>query len=57
MDPLTLTVRDTAKALGLGRSKIYQLISQGRLEAVKVDRRTLIKTTSIHALVNKAPAA
>ena len=52
MEPLTVTVNDACKALGLGRTKIYELIAQGRLDTLKIDKRTLIKTASIRALVN-----
>lgn len=51
MDPLTVTVNEACRALGLGRTKIYQLIASGRLETLKIDKRTLIKTASIRALV------
>ncbi|GLK44483.1 MULTISPECIES: helix-turn-helix domain-containing protein [Novosphingobium] len=54
MEPLTLTIDDTKKAIGLGRTKIYDLIGQGKLETVKVGRRTLVKTASIRALVDQA---
>jgi excisionase family DNA binding protein len=51
MEPLTVTV-DGAKALtGLGKTKLYELIGEGKLETVKVGTRTLIKTKSIRQLV------
>lgn len=31
-------------AVGLGRSKIYQLIAEGRIEVVKCGARTLVTT-------------
>lgn len=52
MEPLTITVNDACKALGLGRTKIYELIAQGRLDTLKIDKRTLIKTASMRALVD-----
>lgn len=54
MLPITATINDTAKALGLGRTSIYALIREGRLEAIKMGRRTLIKVESIHRLVASA---
>lgn len=54
MQPITATINDTAKALGLGRTSIYALIRDGRLEAIKMGRRTLIKVESIHRLVASA---
>lgn len=52
MEPLTVTVSEACKALGLGRTKIYELIGKGRLEILKIDKRTLIKTASMRALVD-----
>ncbi len=54
MEQMTVTIRGARAALGLGQTKIYQLISTGQLETVKVGRRTLIKTKSIRALVEAA---
>lgn len=54
MDPITTTIEGTKKATGLGVTKIYELIGKGRLEVVKVGRRTLVKTKSIKALLGEA---
>ena len=54
MEPLTVTVDGAKKALGLGTTKIYELIGNGRLKTIKVGRRTLVKTDSIRALVDQA---
>lgn len=54
MDPVTITIDGTRKATGLGTTKIYELINQGKLKTVKVGRRTLVKTDSIRALVDQA---
>jgi excisionase family DNA binding protein len=54
MEPLTITIDDTKKAIGLGTTKIYELINEGKLETVKIGRRTLVKTASIRALVDQA---
>lgn len=51
-EPLTLSIKDAAKLLGLGRSTIYRLIGDRQLETVKVGRRTLIKTASIRSVVD-----
>lgn len=51
MEPVTTTIDGTRKATGLGTTKIYELIGEGRLETVKIGRRTLVKVASIRALV------
>lgn len=52
MEPVTISITGAAKALGLGRTSIYALIKEGRLETVKFGRRHLIKTESIRRLIN-----
>ncbi|WP_430419357.1 helix-turn-helix domain-containing protein [Phenylobacterium sp.] len=51
MEPITASINDTAKALSLGRTSIYALIPEGRLETVKLGRRTLVKIASIRRLL------
>lgn len=54
MDPITVTIDGAKKATGLGNTKIYELIAEGKLQAVKVGRRTLVRTDSIRALMEAA---
>lgn len=54
MEPVTVSIDETRQATGLGVTKIYELISQGKLETVKVGRRRLVKTASIRALLEAA---
>ncbi|PCI46350.1 MAG: excisionase [Alphaproteobacteria bacterium] len=54
MEPITLSINDAAKALSLGRTSIYALIREGKLEAIKLGRRTLIKVESLHRLIEGA---
>jgi excisionase family DNA binding protein len=51
MEALAVSINDTAKALGLGRTSIYAMIADGRLIAFKLGRRTLVKAESIRLLV------
>lgn len=53
MEPLAISIKDAATALGLGRTSIYAMIADGRLEAFKVGRRTLVTMASIRRLVSK----
>lgn len=52
MEILTASVEDAGKAIGIGRTKTYELIAEGRLKALKLGRRTLITTSSIRQLVS-----
>lgn len=49
--PIAMSIRDAAAYLGVGRTKVYDLINRGLLDTIKIDRRTLVLTASIHALV------
>ncbi|MEO7602479.1 MAG: helix-turn-helix domain-containing protein [Sphingomicrobium sp.] len=51
MEQLAYSINDTAMALSLGRTSIYALIGEGRLEAFKLGRRTLVKAESIRRLI------
>lgn len=52
MEPVTISISGAAKVLGLGRTTIYVLIADGRLETVKLGRRHLVKTASIKRLID-----
>lgn len=54
MEPITVTVAGAKKAIGIGHTKLYELINDGTLQTVKIGRRTLIRTDSIRALVGQA---
>lgn len=49
MDPINLSIIDAARTLGVGRSKLYELINDGQLETVKLGTRTLVRVASIRA--------
>ena len=51
MLPFTTSISDAAKALSLGRTSIYSLINEGRLETIKIGRRRLVKVDSIRRLL------
>ena len=51
MDIIATSINDAAKALSLGRTSIYALIREGRLETIKLGRRTLIKVESVRRLL------
>ncbi|WP_267428296.1 helix-turn-helix domain-containing protein [Methylobacterium sp. GC_Met_2] len=53
--PLLNTLDDTRARLGLGKTKVRELVNAGDLEAVKVGSRTLVTEASIARLVGRLP--
>jgi excisionase family DNA binding protein len=51
VEPLALSINDAAKALSLGRTSSYAMIADGRLEAFKLGRRTLVRVDSLRRIV------
>jgi excisionase family DNA binding protein len=56
-DRLTLRLPDAVLYSGLGRSTLYNLISSGRLQSVKIGSRRLILRESLDALMTCAREA
>jgi excisionase family DNA binding protein len=54
IEPVLVPINGTCAALGVGRNKVYDLIKEGKLEVVKIGRRTLVKTDSIKAMAQAA---
>ncbi len=52
MNTMLCGITEAARTLGLGRTKIYELINDGSLSIIKIGRRTLIKTDSIRRLID-----
>jgi excisionase family DNA binding protein len=46
-----VSIREAAKALGVGRSTVYQMLSDQRLDSVKLYRRRLITVESIDRVI------
>lgn len=54
MEILLVSINEAAKALNLGRTSIYSLIAEGKLETRRMGRRRLVTTASIMRLVDDA---
>jgi excisionase family DNA binding protein len=50
---LAFTIAEACHAVGIGRSKLYELIGQGRIETRKIGSRTLIPAESLSALISR----
>jgi len=48
---LSCTVAEACAATGIGRTKIYEAMSDGRLQSVKVDNRRLVLVASLLRLL------
>jgi excisionase family DNA binding protein len=55
--PIAYTVASACAALGVGRTRLYELISQGKIEARACGGRTLIPAHSLFDFVSSLPAA
>lgn len=51
LEPLAYSVSEACRVSSLGRTRIYQLIGEGRLEVRKIGKRTLIPAASLRALI------
>lgn len=49
--PISVRVKEACRLVGIGRSKLYELMSSGEIEFIKVGTMTLIPTSSLRAFV------
>jgi len=55
IEPMVLGVKDAATFIGLSRSRLYELIDEGRIDARKLGARTVVPVASLRAFVEAAP--
>ena len=51
--PLAFRINDAARALGVGRTHLYRLINEGRIDTVQLGRRRLVKAASLRKLIDE----
>lgn len=51
IEPISVRIPDAVQITGLSRSRIYQLIASGDIEAAKVGRSTVVLVASLRALI------
>lgn len=51
MDTLLLTTTEAAKALGIGRSKVYELLQTGQLPSVRIGACRRVPADAVHTFV------
>lgn len=54
---IAYTVPEACAALGIGRTNLYKIAGEGRLDLRKVGGRTLVTAASIYRLIEEAPTA
>jgi excisionase family DNA binding protein len=52
-DSICVRVNDAARMIGVGRTKLYELIATGEVETVKLGKATRITTASLHDLIKR----
>lgn len=52
LEPIAYSVADACRVSSIGKTRLYQLISEGRLEARKIGKRTLIPAASLRRLID-----
>ena len=55
IEPMVLGVKDAAVFVGLSKSRLYELIGEGTIEARKLGARTVVPVASLRAFVEAAP--
>ena len=53
MTKLLLTVPEAAEALGISRSKLYQLISAGLIRSIRIDGSRRVPVDALTAYINQ----
>jgi excisionase family DNA binding protein len=56
-EPLAYRIKDAARLLGMGKSKLFELIADGRLPARKIGGATVILRTDLISFLEHAPRA
>lgn len=55
-DRLLYKVRDVARLLSLGESKVWELVARGEIESVKIDGARRVRPDAVEAYVERLTA-
>ena len=53
VEPICVKVNDAARMIGIGRTKLYELIAAGEVDVVKLGKSTRVTTASLRELIQK----
>jgi len=56
LKPVSLTIDDATQYCGIGRTKLYELIREGKFSARKMGKKTLVLTDELDAYVRSLPS-
>jgi len=48
----TVTVPEAARMLSISRQSVYAMVADGRLDALRVGRRVIVKTASLRKMLD-----
>jgi excisionase family DNA binding protein len=54
LKPITVTVTTALAVTGLGRTKFYELVKEGRIRTIAIGRRTLVIFADLEKLAELA---
>ena len=57
MRPVSMSVNDACRYIGVGRTKLYDLIGSGEVPVIKIGRRTLVLTDAVDGFIARQIAA
>lgn len=53
IEPICVKVNEAARMIGVGRTKLYELIAAGEVDVVKLGKSTRVTTSSLKSLVER----
>jgi excisionase family DNA binding protein len=54
---IAYSITDLVQGLGIGKTKLYALLKQGRLRCIRIDGRTLVTAQDLEAFIDSLRAA
>ncbi len=54
---LSYTINEACESIGIGRTKLYREIDEGRIKPRKLGKRTIILADDLQNYLNSLPAA
>jgi excisionase family DNA binding protein len=55
MDDKIFTIQEASNFLRLGRSRLYELLAEGQIRAVRIGRRTVIRSSDLQRFLQALP--